>query len=236
MRSGSAFTGLDDERRYVRADLDREHLSGVHPRCVGRGVEVIPHSHVDVAEVLCHLAGRTNAPSSMGSQLDRLAMQSEAKKHGPGWTTHAKPSRPTPKDPDGAILRDAAVYRLISDLGRIRSVDIENANTLLDIHAEQGGTVGRVIVLTLRAFQEALVAPSDEDIERAKKRAEKATPARRAEVIQRAIAEYRAPRGVEAVRSLFGLKTTLEATELYGDCLLVLSTYVQTFNRRKKAA
>ncbi len=197
---------------------------------------MIPHTHVDVAEVLCHLAGRSNAPSSMGSQLERLATQSEAKRNGPGWGTHAKITRPTPKDPDGAILRDAAVYRLIADLGRIRAVDIETASTLVDVAAEQGCSVGRVVVQTLRAFQEALAAPSDEDIERATKRAEKATPARRGEVFQRAIGEYRAPRGVDAVQRTFALKTTERATELYGDCLLVLSAYVQVFNRKRKAA
>jgi hypothetical protein len=77
---------------------------------------MIPQTHIEIAEVLCHLAGRTNAPSSMGSQLDRLATQSEAKSHGPGWGTHSKPTRPTPKDPEGPILRDGSVFRLISDL------------------------------------------------------------------------------------------------------------------------
>lgn len=190
---------------------------------------------LEVPEILCHLGGRTNAPSSMGSQLERLAMQSEAKRHGPGWGTHAKPTRPAPKDPESGILRDAPVYRLISDLGRIKSVDIETASTLVDVAAEQGRSIGFVVVRTLRAFQEALAAPSDEELERASKRADRATSAKRDEVFQRAIAEYRAPRGVDAVLRLFGLKTTARAAELYGDCLIVLGLYVQTFNRNKAA-
>ncbi len=106
--------------------------------------------------------------------------------------------------------------------------------------------MGRIVVQVLRAFQEALTAPTDDEIERATKRADRTASrqseppeehvARRAEVFQRAIAEYRSPRGVEAVQRLFGLKESGQAAELYGDCLLVLSMYVQTFNRRKKAA
>lgn len=197
---------------------------------------MIPQTHVEVAEVLCHLAGRTNAPSSMGSQLDRLATQSEAKRNGPGWGTHHKPTRPTPKDPEGPILRDGAVFRLIHGLGCIRTADLEIPTLLALSQAHQSEGLGRIVVRTLRAFQEALAAPCDEDIERATKRADKATSARRDEVFQRAIAEYRAPRGLEAVQRVFALKEIAQAAELYGDCLLVLAMYVQAFNRRKKAA
>jgi hypothetical protein len=206
---------------------------------------MIPHTHVEVAEVLCHLAGRTNAPSSMGSQLDRLATQSEAKNHGPGWGTHSKPTRPTPKDPEGPILRDGAAFRVIHGLGCIRTADLD-VPALVALSQGSSEGLGRIVIRTLRAFQEALAAPSDEDIERATKRADKTTSrkgeppdeyvARRAEVFQRAVAEYRAPRGLDAVQRLFGLKESSQAAELYGDALLVLSMYVQSFNRRKKAA
>lgn len=189
---------------------------------------------VEVSEVLCHLAGKTNSPSSMGSQLERLATQSEAKRHGPGWITHAKPTRPVPKDPEGPALRDASVYRLISDLGRIRAVDLD-AKVLVQTALERKHAIGTIVVRTLRAFQEALAAPSDEELERASKRADKATPARRDEVFQRAIAEYRAPRGLDAVQRAFALAESGTAAELYADCLLVLSVYVQTFNRKKGA-
>lgn len=189
---------------------------------------------VAVDEILCHLAARSSAPSSMGSQLERLALQSEAKKHGPGWTTHSKPTRPTPKDPSDDILRDAEVFRLIAELGKIRAVDnIETAPTLIDVAAEQGGGIGRTLVRTLRAFQEALRSPTDEELDRANRRAERAQEAHKSDVFQRAIADYRAPRGVEAVQRLFGLKTSERAAELYADSLLVLSLFVQDFNRKK---
>lgn len=187
-----------------------------------------------IAETLCHLSAVTNAPSSMGAQLDQLASQSEAKRHGPGWTTHAKPQAPKVHDAEATILRHAKVYRLITSLARVQAVDLE-VSALVLVALDHGQGIGRVVVRTLRAFQSALAAPSDEEIERANVRASKATPERRDEVRQRAISEYRAPRGLAAVQELFGLKTPGAAAELYADCLLVLSMYVQTFNRKAAA-
>jgi len=190
---------------------------------------------IAVEDVLVHFTAATNAPSSMGSQLDRLAVQSEAKRHGPGWITHAKPTSPTHKDPDGAILKDAELYRCVGDLGRMRSAEIDTAGTLVDVAVSQGHAIGNVLVRTLRAFQSALASPTDEELERATKRADKATSARRAEVLQRALAEYRAPRGLEAIQRCWDLSSSGQAADLYADCLLVLSLFLQQFNRRGKA-
>jgi hypothetical protein len=187
-----------------------------------------------IAETLCHLSAVTNAPSSMGAQLDQLSSQSEAKRHGPGWGTHAKGQPAKVHDAEATVLRHAKVYRLVTSLARVKAVDLE-VPSLVAISLEHVDGLGRVVVRTLRAFQSALAAPSDEELERANVRAAKATPERRDEVRQRAIAEYRAPRGLEAVQELYALKTSAHAAELYADCLLVLSMYVQQFNRKAAA-
>lgn len=231
---------------------------------------------VEVSEVLCHLAGKTNSPSSMGSQLERLQKgeTKKRKKHTSRWCAdcgrkskggtacpvcgasfwaagtdaaemHVHALRTMASDLEGSMLKDATAFRVVQDLSRIRNTRLDTVAALLKIVTKSGQSMGVVVVRTLRAFQEALTSPSDEDLERATKRADKtiarkgeppdAFIARRDEVFQRAIGEYRAPRGVEAIERAFSLKESGEAAELYGDCLLVLSLYVQEFNNRKGA-
>ena len=190
---------------------------------------------ITIDDVLGHLVARTNAQSSMGAQLDQLSVTSEARAHGPGWRTHAKPAVKTAKDPEAGILRDSALYRCVTGLGNVKGVDIDAAGRLVDVAVDRGTWIGNVIVNTLRAFQSALASVTDEDLERAERRASKAPPAKQEEVRQKALGEYRAPRGLDAVMRTWSLKTSAEAAELYADCLLVLALYVQDFNRRKAA-
>lgn len=191
---------------------------------------------ITVDDVLGHLVARTNAQSTMGAQLDQLAVTSEARGHGPGWRTHAKPTVKTAKDPEAGALRDSAMYRCVAGLGNIKGVDTDTASRLVDVAVDSGTWVGAVVVNTLRAFQSALASVTDEDLERAQRRAAKSAPALQEAVLQKALGEYRAPRGIDAVMRTWSLKTTAEAAELYADCLLVLALYVQTFNRKEAAA
>jgi hypothetical protein len=197
-----------------------------------------------IAETLCHLSAVTNAPSSMGAQLDRLGEASEAKKHGPGWTTHAKPSVGKANDAEGIILRHARTYKLVSDITRLKSVDLE-VPALVAVTLERKDTIGRMVIRIVREFQAALAAPSDAEIARADARASKIVRKpdetvqdvidRQHATRQRALAEYRAPRGLEALVRRFDLASTAEAAELYADALLVLSMFVQSFNRKEAA-
>lgn len=214
-----------------------------------------------VSEVLCHLSATTNAPSSMGAQLEQLAAASDARTHGAGWTTKAKAPLPKRQDPESNTLRDASMHRLVTGLGDISGgLDPATAETLIKVAYDRKQSVGRVIVQTLRAFHAALQALTDEEIERACLRADKSGTRRPGKIgdsgnwvgmkacangenctcqhcqwersYERACIEYRSPRGQEAVQELYKLKTSQEAAMLYGDCLIVLAVYVQQFNRK----
>lgn len=196
---------------------------------------LIRHESISVSEVLCHLSATTNAPSSMGAQLEQLAAASDARTHGPGWGTKAKPALPKRQDPEGIVLRDASMHRLVAGLGNIKGVDMDTAENLVKVSYDRKQSVGRVLVRVLRSYHAALAAPTEEELARANERAAKCVAHKRSEVFQKAIGEYRAPRGLEAVRVEAGLKTSGEAAALYGDCLIVLAMYVQVFNRKAVA-
>ena len=135
-------------------------------------------------------------------------------------------------DFESNVLRGASMARCLSDLGRIRDTTID-VPVLLHVAASQRRAIGGVVVATLGAFQAALASPSDEDLARANSRASKATPARREEVRQRALAEYRAPRGLDAVQRTLDIKDSSKAAELYADCVLVVASFLRIFNARK---
>lgn len=203
---------------------------------------MINRTPVTVEEMLAHFVSRSNAPSTMGSQLARLAAGSDARHHGAGWGPKAKAETPTPKDPEGPILRDSNVYRLEQGLAAIKGADLD-IPALVSVTSSTKDGMGRVVVRVLRAFQEALAAPTEDELGRAHQRAQKVTQRpdeppsvfveRQLAVFQKAIGEYRAPRGIEAIERLYpGIEN---AAELYADCLLVLSMFVQSFNRKKAA-
>jgi len=199
----------------------------------------------------------------MGAQLEQLAAASDARTHGPGWGVKAKPPLPKRQDPESNMLRDGSMHRLVAGLGNIKGVDLDTAETLIRVSYDQGQSVGRVLVQTLRAFHTALRALTDEEIDRACLRADKSGTRRPGKIgengnwigmkacvsgeqctcrhcqwersYERACVEYRSPRGLEAVQELYKLKTSAEAAMLYGDCLIVLAVYVQAFNRKAVA-
>jgi hypothetical protein len=209
-------------------------------------VTLATYTRVEVDVVLAHLVAQTNAPSSMGTQLEQLSTRTEARRHGPGWGTHARfEVRTKDHDAEGAVLRDAAAYRVLQGFAAVKdsSLDCDALRAVCGASTTcepvPGCTwvrtpgLGAAALKALRAFQAALAAPSDEDLERAERRAAKAPADKRAATLQKAIAEYRAPRGLDAVQVTFKLKSPAQAAEVYADAMLLLSMYVQEFNRLK---
>lgn len=199
-------------------------------------MSLVPHARLDVHQVLCHLSARGSTPSNLGTQLDNLSRRAKTEKPDPlRWGAKAKKEAALVKDLEAAVLRDAAAYRLIHELGQVSRVDAD-AQTLFAVSAASGDSIGVVVVRTLRAYQEALSAPDDADIERATARASRSAPDRRALTYQHAIEAYQAPRALAAVMALYAPKDAPRAASLYADCYLILSLFVARHNRNTRPA
>lgn len=194
-------------------------------------MSLVPHVRLDVAEVLCHLAARSNTRSQLGGQLDNLASRASVEKVDPlHWGPKCKPESRASADLEGAVLMHAGAFGVVGLLGQIRRIDLD-VPTLFGIAKATGEAIGTIVVRTLRAYQEALCAPTDAQVTRATARAAKATASQRAGTYQRAVAEYQAPRGVAAVQALYTGKNAALAASLYADCYLVLAALVARHNR-----
>jgi len=193
-------------------------------------------TRITVDEVLSHLVAQTNAPSSMGAQLEQLSTRSEARKHGPGWTTHSNATETKIHDAEGSALRNATAYRVLQEITRVKdtSISVDALRAMAETHRRG---LGECTIIALRAYHAALAAPSDDDLQRAERRAARAPEDKRDEVRQRTIAELRAPRGVAAVAVAFGLPSSdiTSGAELYADARLLLGTFVDEFVKARGA-
>lgn len=212
---------------------------------------------VTLEDVLAVFVAEANAPSTMGYQLEAAmaAAPADGKPLPPAdpFGMTCKPAAgPSAADRDfeGMTLRDVHVARVTHGISKLHKLKPDTLEVpLLEEMTKARRSMGWLVTKTLRTFHSSLGALSEEDIERACKRAdlkvrvrpktacplvgcdlEGCDSCRWEAAYKRACEEYRAPRALEAVRVALKLPDTGVAAELVADCTIVASAYIDEVN------
>jgi hypothetical protein len=195
---------------------------------------MIPYAAVSVDEVLCVLAARTNAPSAMGEQIDRMQESAHAaslaaagedlpKIHEYRDAWHAQ------ENAENRIMRDIAVFRCLDTLACTENVrGLKGLPTLVRLSkAVRHRTKGELVIQCLRAHAMWATQSKERALAEVYVWAHGHAPDLFPAVNHKESSLW------QAFRVGSANKARQRASNVYADCYLVMADWVAAWNRRQ---